>query len=67
MKLDRLYQPFQLQPAMTYKTKCINAVLLITFLSLAECAKRLNNNNKPNVLRLATITTSMNAPNEPDL
>lgn len=42
MKLDRLYQPFQIQPAMTYKTKCSNAVLLITCLGPAECAKRLH-------------------------
>ena len=38
MELDRLYQPFQLHTAMTYKTKC----RLITFQGLVECAKRLD-------------------------
>lgn len=43
VKLDRLYQPFQLHPAMTYKTNCNDTLLLISFLGRAECAKRLKN------------------------
>ena len=61
IKKDQPYQSFQLKQPMTYNMKYSNAVPLITFLGLAEWAKRLNKYSRFFIPRHAQLPSHQTA------